>query len=304
MIGSPDRSKRLAWMVLLLALMAGVVESLWMATPAVVAQEQEAEPAAEDEPAEKPAAKKAQKGEEAAAVTHSEENVVIWILRISGAIGVFIIVLSCYFIQLVSRLFIDIRPIVAMPPDLVDDLKQKMEKRDYKGVYQGIKDRDCLFSRYTSSGLAELSAGLAEARDAMERTAEVQVVEMEKKISMLAVLGSLGPMIGLLGTLKGMIASFMVIARSDAGIKANEVAEAISEALVVTFMGVALSVPAIFFFAVFKNRVAQISSNTMYTADEFIRKLANAAKAAAKAPAAPSVATSPASAAAPAPKPA
>ncbi len=304
MIGSPDRSKRLAWMVLLLALMAGVVESLWMATPAVVAQEQEAEPAAEDEPAEKPAAKKAQKGEEAAAVTHSEENVVIWILRISGAIGVFIIVLSCYFIQLVSRLFIDIRPIVAMPPDLVDDLKQKMEKRDYKGVYQGIKDRDCLFSRYTSSGLAELSAGLAEARDAMERTAEVQVVEMEKKISMLAVLGSLGPMIGLLGTLKGMIASFMVIARSDAGIKANEVAEAISEALVVTFMGVALSVPAIFFFAVFKNRVAQISSNTMYTADEFIRKLANAAKAAAKAPAAPSGATSPASAAAPAPKPA
>ena len=304
MIGSPDRSKRLAWMVLLLALMAGVVESLWMATPAVVAQEQEAEPAAEDEPAEKPAAKKAQKGEEDEAVTHSEENVVIWILRISGAIGVFIIVLSCYFIQLVSRLFIDIRPIVAMPPDLVDDLKQKMEKRDYKGVYQGIKDRDCLFSRYTSSGLAELSAGLAEARDAMERTAEVQVVEMEKKISMLAVLGSLGPMIGLLGTLKGMIASFMVIARSDAGIKANEVAEAISEALVVTFMGVALSVPAIFFFAVFKNRVAQISSNTMYTADEFIRKLANAAKAAAKAPAAPSVATSPASAAAPAPKPA
>lgn len=298
MIGSPDRSKRLAWMVLLLALMAGVVQSLWMATPAVVAQE--ADPAAEEEPVEKPAAKKAQKGEEAAAVNHSEENVVIWVLRISGAIGIFIIVLSCYFIQLVSRLFIDIRPIVAMPPDLMDDLKQKMEKRDYKGVYQGIKDRDCLFSRYTSSGLAELSAGLAEARDAMERTAEVQVVEMEKKISMLAVLGSLGPMIGLLGTLKGMIASFMVIARSDAGIKANEVAEAISEALVVTFMGVALSVPAIFFFAVFKNRVAQISSQTMYTADEFIRKLANAAKAAAKAPAAPA----PAAAAAPAPKPA
>jgi biopolymer transport protein ExbB len=292
MIGSPDRSKRLAWMVLLLALMAGAIESLWMATPAVVAQEADA--AAEEEPAEKPA-RKAKKGENApAAEGHSEENVVYWVLRISGAIGIFIIGLSCYFIQLVSRLFIDIRPIVAMPPELMDDIKQKMEKRDYKGVYQGIKDKDCLFSRYASSGLAELSAGLAEARDAMERTAEVQVVEMEKKISMLAVLGSLGPMIGLLGTLKGMIASFMVIARSDAGIKANEVAEAISEALVVTFMGVALSVPAIFFFAVFKNRVAQISSQTMYTADEFIRKLANAAKAAAKAPAAP----------APAPKPA
>lgn len=297
MIGSSDRSKRLAWMVLLLALSAGAIQPLWTTTPTVLAQEAEAdaEPAAEAEPAPK-----AKKGANApAAESHSEENVVIWILRISGAIGIFIIVLSCYFIQLVSRLFIDIRPIVAMPPELMEDLKQRMEKRDYKGVYQTIKDKDCLFSRYASSGLGELSAGLAEARDAMERSAEVQVVEMEKKISMLAVLGSLGPMIGLLGTLKGMIASFMVIARSDAGIKANEVAEAISEALVVTFMGVALSVPAIFFFAIFKNRVAQISAQTMFAADEFIRKLANAAKAAAKAPATPAAA-----AAAPAPKPA
>lgn len=295
MIGSPDRSKRLAWLVLLSTLFVGSLEMLWLAPSAVVAQEEAAE---EEEVAEKPAPKKAKKaGEAPAAEAHGQENVVIWLIKVSGAIGIGIIGLSCYFIQLVSRLFIDIRPIVAMPPGLMDDLKQKMEKKDYKGVYQGIKETDCLFSRYASSGLGELSAGLAEARDAMERTAEVQVVEMEKKISMLAVLGSLGPMIGLLGTLKGMIASFMVIARSDAGIKANEVAEAISEALVVTFMGVALSVPAIFFFAVFKNRVASISSTTMFAADEFVRKLANAAKAAAKAPSA-----APAPSAPPAPK--
>lgn len=292
MIGSPDRSKRLAWITLLLALLIGPVEMLWLSTPTVVAQDEVVEG---EDVAEKPAPKK--KDEKAAASEgHSQENVVIWILRISGAIGVFIILLSFYFIATVSRLFIDLRPIVAMPPELMDDIKQKMEKRDYKGVYQTIKENDCLFSRYASSGLGELSSGLAEARDAMDKTAEVQIVEMEKKISMLAVLGSLGPMIGLLGTLKGMIASFMVIARSDAGIKANEVAEAISEALVVTFMGVALSVPAIFFFAVFKNRVAAISSNTMFAADEFVRKLAGAAKAAAKAPAQ-------AAAPAPAPKP-
>ena len=284
MIGSPDRSKRLAWMVLLCALFVGPVQMMWLTPPTVVAQE---EAAMEEEPAEKPAPQKAKKADEKAAATegHSQENVVLWILRISGAIGAFIILLSFYFIALVSRLFIDLRSIVAMPPDLMEDIKQKMEKRDYKGVYQTIKDKDCLFTRYASTGLGELSAGLAEARDAMERTAEVQVVEMEKKISMLAVLGSLGPMIGLLGTLKGMIASFMVIARSDAGIKANEVAEAISEALVITFMGVALSVPAIFFFAVFKNRVASISATTMFSADEFVKKLASAAKAAAKAPA-------------------
>ena len=55
-----------------------------------------------------------------------------------------------------------------------------------------------------------------------------------------AVLGTLGPMIGLLGTLKGMIAAFIVIGQSDQQVKASEVAGALSEALVLTFEGVAL----------------------------------------------------------------
>ena len=285
MIGSSDRSKRFAWVVLLLALMAGSVETLWLTTPAAMAQEDAAEV---EEPAEeKPAAKKGKKKDDAKAgdaAEHEQDHFIIWVIKTSGSIGVIIFGLSCYFIATASKLFLELRPEVAMPPDLMDDIKQKMEKKDYKGVYQSIKEKECLFTKLTSAGLAELSAGLAESRDAMERVGEVQSTEMEKKISMLAVLGTLGPMIGLLGTLKGMIASFSQIARSDAGLKASEVAEGISEALLLTFEGVALSVPAIYFFAIFKNRVSSILANTMFAADEFVKKLAQAAKAAASAP--------------------
>ena len=119
-----------------------------------------------------------------------------------------------------------------------------------------MKDDTSFFGRLLSTGIAELPNGLAEARDAMERVGESVTVEMEKKISMLAVLGTLGPMIGLLGTLKGMIASFSVIALSDTQLKASQVAGGISEALLLTFEGVALSVPAIYFYAVFRNRVS------------------------------------------------
>ena len=98
-------------------------------------------------------------------------------------------------------------------------------------------------------------------------------VDMEKRISMLAVIGTLGPLIGLLGTLKGMIGSFSVIAMSDTQLKASEVAGGISEALILTFEGVGLSVPAIYFFALFKNRVASLSVQTLNMADEFIRRL-------------------------------
>src|SRR5205823_14313301 len=92
------------------------------------------------------------------------------------------------------------------------------------------------------------------------------------------------PMIGLLGTLMGMIRSFSVIAMSDTQLKASEVAGGISTALLLTFEGVALSVPAIYFFAVFRNRVSTISVTTLLQADEFLRHFAHAARS--KAPAA------------------
>jgi biopolymer transport protein ExbB len=189
-----------------------------------------------------------------------------------------ILLLSIYFVSTVSRLFIEMRQKVATPPELVDELAELLQKREFKEIYALVKEDRSFLSRLLAAGIAELPSGLAEARDAMERVGEAVTVEMEKKISMLAVLGTLGPMIGLLGTLKGMIASFSVIALSDVQLKASEVAGGISEALILTFEGVALSVPAIYFYALFRNRVSAISVATVLQADEYLRHFAHAAR--------------------------
>jgi biopolymer transport protein ExbB len=86
-------------------------------------------------------------------------------------------------------------------------------------------------------------------------------------------------MIGLLGTLKGMISSFSAIAMMGVEMNASKVANSISEALLLTFEGVALSVPAIFFFALFRNRVIFIATNVMLTADQFLRHFSHAGRA-------------------------
>jgi biopolymer transport protein ExbB len=208
-----------------------------------------------------------------------------WVLRSSGVIGLFILLLSIYFVATVIRLFVELRMDVAMPPHLVQRCDELIEQRDFSAVYNAVRDDDSFLARALSTGLAELHNGLAEARDVMERAGEVEMVEMEKRISMLAVLGTLGPMIGLIGTLKGMISSFSVIALSGVQLKPAQVAGGISEALILTFEGVALSVPAIYFFAVFRNRVSSISAATMLQADRTLRRFAHAARA--KAPPAP-----------------
>jgi len=215
------------------------------------------------------------------------ESFLIWVIRCSGIIGLVILLLSIYFVSTVGRLFWEMRIETAAPPEMVLQCENLLEQRDFKGIFNLVKEDDSMFSRLLATGITELPNGLAEAREAMDRTGEAITAEMEKKISMLAVLGTLGPMIGLLGTLKGMIASFSVIARSDTQLKASEVAGGISEALLLTFEGVALSVPAIYFYALFRNRVVFIATSVMLTGDQFLRHFSHAgrAKASAAAPA-------------------
>lgn len=256
---------------------------------AVMAQDEDAAPA--EVVAEGPAA-----GAEEAAPKTEGQNPVWWFIRTSGLIGAFIFALSIYFIATVARLFKEMRMQVAMPPEIVSEARTLIEKRNFKGVYALVKEDNSHFSQVLRAGLTELPNGLGEAREAMEMVSDVLHTEDDKKISMLAVLGTLGPMIGLLGTLKGMIASFAVIALNDTQLKASQVAEGISEALLLTLEGVALSVPAIYFFAVFRNRVSSITAHVLLTADELIRSLAAAAKGRTSAPA---TATAPTSAANP-----
>lgn len=200
-----------------------------------------------------------------------QQSYLWWILRSSGLIGLVILVLSIYFLATVGRLFIELRPQVATPPELVKKTEELLQKGDFTGIFNAVKGDASFYARVLTAGIKELPNGIAAAREAMEGVGEVVTVDMERKISMLAVLGTLGPMIGLLGTLKGMISSFSVIALSDVQLKASEVAGGISEALLLTFEGVALAVPAIYFFAIFKNRVASISVETVFLADEFLR---------------------------------
>lgn len=258
--------------IVLALVLVGAVATNWSSTPHVVAQEVAADAAVEPAAAVEEAAAGPEAG------LNAPKSRFVWFIYSSGWIGLFILCLSIYFVATVVRLFIELRPTVAMPPEEVMHSEQLLANRDYQGLYDFTSKSDSFYSRLVSTGIAELPSGLAEAREVMDRNADAVTVDMERKISMLAVLGTLGPMIGLVGTLKGMIASFAVIALSDTQLKSSEVAAGISEALLLTFEGVALSVPAIYFFAVFKNRVAKISVETLLAADELIRRLVQQAK--------------------------
>ena len=244
----------------------------------VFSQEQDA---AMDE-AEKPAAKAdagAAEGDAAKPEGEAEQSMLMWLIETSGLIGAVILIISIFFVHRVVTLFLEFKPEIVSPPDLIEQIEALVAKRDFNGVYQASKKSESALGQLLVAGMTAMSSGLGEAREAMDRTGEAITVHMEKRISLLAVIGSLGPMIGLLGTLKGMIGAFSAIALSGTQLKASQVAGNISEALVLTFEGVAISVPAIYLFALFKDRVATLTVDVQNMSDELIRKMHASAQA-------------------------
>ncbi len=116
-----------------------------------------------------------------------------WFVKTSGLIGLVLLCISVYFVATCARLFMELRLETAMPPEVLSRCEAMLEQRDFKGIFNVVKEDDSYFSRVLVTGITELPNGLSEARESMERVADMLTAEMDKKISMLAVIGQFGP---------------------------------------------------------------------------------------------------------------
>lgn len=91
----------------------------------------------------------------------------------------------------------------------------------------------------------------------MKEKALDQIENLEKKLTLLAIVAYISPMTGLLGTVLGMIKSFKAIALQGTG-DPNVVANGISEALITTATGLAIAIPAIIAYNLFNRRIDKI----------------------------------------------
>ena len=106
----------------------------------------------------------------------------------------------------------------------------------------------------------------------MEMTNDDMTMAMEHRTTYLSTVGTLGPMIGLVGTVYGMILSFRVMATAGASPQASQLAAGISTALFATLEGIALSIPAITFHAFFRNRISRLSLEVALAAESLLEQ--------------------------------
>ncbi len=172
--------------------------------------------------AEAPAKTAAAPAADAGATPPPRRNMLQWAIHASGPIGGLLLLLSIYFGALVIRLFMEFRVSEAVPAALVDRLEAAIRDKKFQDAYDSCKDNESFLARLVRTGIANLPQGRPEAKEAMQTAAEEIVTTLEMKISYLAIIGTLGPMIGLVGTIWGMIMSFQEIANAAGAAKTGE----------------------------------------------------------------------------------
>jgi len=200
------------------------------------------------------------------------ESFLSWMARASGPIGVVIAAMSFYLFALVVWMALRYRTSIAMPRPLVRELQELLEQKKYSEAYHRLIADNSLLAQILTAGVRKLPSGLPLAQRAMELANEDATMEMEHRTTYLATVGTLGPMIGLVGTVYGMIMAFRVIALEGSSPQASQLAAGISTALFATLEGIAISIPAIFFYSLFRNRIARLSLEAAMGAEPLLEQ--------------------------------
>ncbi len=197
-----------------------------------------------------------------------------WMARASGPIGLVILLLSFYLIALVVWMLIQYRRSVAVPEGLVRDLNDLLAQKRYPEAFQRLGNDASFLGKSLAAGVRKLPAGMPAAQRAMQLANDDATMDMEHRTTYLATVGTLGPMIGLVGTVYGMILSFQVMAVEGEAPNAARLAEGISTALFATLEGISLAIPAIVFYAMFRNRIARIALEVELAAEPLLEQFA------------------------------
>jgi biopolymer transport protein ExbB len=146
-----------------------------------------------------------------------------------------------------------------IPTELIEGFEEQLNTKQYQQAYELAKSDQSFLGHVLSAGLGRISSGYSPALEAMQEIGEEENMRLEHRLSYLALIGTLCPMIGLLGTVSGMIDSFKLIANTATGAPDPQMlAKGISTALFTTFVGLALAIPALAAYNLLRNRVARL----------------------------------------------
>lgn len=180
------------------------------------------------------------------------------LLAAGGMIGYVIMFLSFLMVALIVDYLLTIRRSTFITPGLAEEVHQLLADRKFSEATKLCEKQPAFIGRVLVAGLQESQLGYTAIEKAMEDAAAEQSARCYRRIEHLAVISTLAPMLGLMGTVWGMIQAFMEF-EMKANPQISELAPGVYKALVTTLQGLAVAIPATGALAFFRSRVEELS---------------------------------------------
>lgn len=182
-----------------------------------------------------------------------------------GWIGAVIILMSVVAVGLVIEHALTIRKQRLMPDAILDPLQDMIAHGDIAGATQYCQEPQnyCLATDVALAALERYQSsefGFADYKAAAEEAGEDNTARLYRKIDYLNVIGVVAPMLGLFGTVEGMIEAFNIISSQEGAAQPHQLAGSISKALVTTWLGLIVAIPSMVAFSFFRNKIDSLVS--------------------------------------------
>ena len=179
------------------------------------------------------------------------------IIQSGGWMMVPIIIASVLALAITVERFWTLRPGKIAPPDLLSQVWGWMKNKQLDSAkIRTLKDSSPL-GNVLAAGLINSRHGRQIMKESIEEVASHEIHEMERYLNALGTIAAVAPLMGLLGTVIGMIKVFAEIMAQGTG-QANLLAGGISEALITTAAGLVIAIPALICHRMLQRRVDEI----------------------------------------------
>ena len=154
--------------------------------------------------------------------------------------------------------------------NFMDNIEDFIKEGRIESAADYCKRQNSPEGRILEKGISRLGRPVSDIVSAMEAQAQVEVANMEKNLNLLAVVPSIAPMLGLLGTVIGMIIAFFNLSHATGSFSPKTLSEGIYTALGQTAVGLAVAIPANFFYNLLLTRIDKFVLRAQNMSGEFL----------------------------------
>ncbi|MBR7180001.1 MAG: MotA/TolQ/ExbB proton channel family protein [Kiritimatiellae bacterium] len=170
--------------------------------------------------------------------------------------------------------YILVKPEKLMPPKLIDDVQKAMAEGDIVAAMEACQNTPSAMSNILAAAFQHVEEGFDVIQEAVNAASDLEQEKLMQRLTWISVCSNLGPSLGLLGTVQGMILTFDSLAAGGAG-DAAALANSIGQALWTTAGGLIVSIPSITAFYSLRNNANRLILRMTAVTMEFLNGLRN-----------------------------